>query len=143
VNKGTKIALIALAVLSLVCLIGVWSMFTNAKGALEKAKAEAVTEGNTILSLLCHDWLLEDVQLRTAPTLSVPQSSFDKWADEFGPLVGGDLKLVAFDVTPDLLIADLACTADFEDRKGDVMMKLTRSPGNAWELADFDVAPSP
>jgi hypothetical protein len=143
VNKGSKIALVALAVISLVCLIGVWSMFTNAKGVIEKVKAESVTEGNTVLALLCADWKLADVELRTAKSFAVSQSQLDAWREEYGTMQGGDLRISEFDITPDALLSTLKGRIAFEKQAGDVTLLLTRVPGNSWELADFEVVPSP
>lgn len=142
-NKGTKIALIALAVLSLVCLVGVWSMFTNAKGVIEKVKADSVVEGNTVLALLCSDWKLADIELRTAKDFKITQPQFDAWREEYGGMTGGELSLADFNPASDTLTSTLKGQIAFEKRPGEVTMVLTREPGNSWELDDFSVTPSP
>lgn len=118
-------------------------MFTNANAVIEKSKAESVNEGNAILALLCSDWRLANVELRTSKSFDLEQGQLDSWRDEYGAMLGGDLRVTEFDVTPEVLTSTLNGRIAFEKQAGDVTISLTRSPGNSWELASFDVRPSP
>ncbi len=141
-NKGTKIALIVLAVLTLVCLAGVWSVYTNANKSLEQARTDAVKAGDEILILLAGGWDATAIELRTTPEFKLESGDLARWKEQLGFLVVGEMKLTGFELDPDLLTATLGCTADFDKRKGDVTMTLTRQPRNSWMLAKFDVKPA-
>lgn len=142
-NKGTKIALIGIAALALVGIVGLWSMVGSANVAIEKAKAESVTAGDEILVLLASNWNLGDIELRTARDFKSDLQQVDDWNRQFGPLVSGKMELTDFDVGSDLLTSKLAGIAEFEKGKGNVTMTLTREPRNSWMLSDFDVTPVP
>jgi hypothetical protein len=141
-NKGTKIALIVLAVLTLVCLAGLWSVYTNASTALVQARTDAVKAGDEILILLAGGWDVKAVELRTTSEFKLESSDLARWREQFGYLVVGEMKLTGFELDPELLTATLASTAEFDKGKGDVTMTLTRQPRNSWMLAKFDVKPA-
>jgi hypothetical protein len=149
-NKGTKIALAALAVLCLIGIIGAWSVLRNANQVLDKAKEDAVVAGNEVLALLGGSWDYEAIALRTAPEFLPKQDAqrqFDAWKSQFGPLVGGNMKVVSFqvdseDINSPTLVAGLTCRAEFEEGMADVTMTLSRKPNNSWMLAAFEVRPA-
>jgi hypothetical protein len=143
VNRGTKIALIVLAALTLVCLTGLWSVYSNANAVLEQARKDAVTAGDEILILLAGSWDPTGVELRTAPGFNLDEGKLAGWRERLGFLVSGEMKLTGFELDPKLLTARLGCTATFDKGTGKVAMTLTREPKNSWMLAEFDVTPLP
>ncbi len=152
-SKGTKIALVVLAVLSLVCFAGVWSMLDNVRVAVGEQERQAKSAGNEILALYAGSWEYGSIELRTAPEFEnkAATSEFATRAvflrQRLGTLVSGEMEVTATDFGDDLkspkLTAWLKCRATFEKGKGNVTMTLTREPRNSWMLADFDVTPVP
>lgn len=150
VNKGTKIALIVVAVLGLGCLAGMYSMFQNAQSALQQAEEDALTAGDEILALAAGTWDLEAIELRMAPDFGEDvgqenvQNLFDEWNSQIGTLVASELEVTDFQiVSPELLYAKVQGTGDFERGSARVTLELTREPKNSWLLRSIDVTPEP
>ncbi len=152
-NKGTKIALAVVGALMLLCGFGAYSFFTSATQRLAEARAEAKPTGDEILTLLAGSWEFDVIELRAADELTEGRSEaevqeeMDEWRQKLGTLVSSQGEVTESSIDLDGgsergLIAIYTADAVFENGRATVVLTLTRSPGNAWLLADFEVLPA-
>ena len=147
-NKGTKIALIVLAVLSLACFAGIWSIFSNVQGELADQKEEAQTAANEIAILVASRWRYESFELRTSPQFERDDERLAAWEEQFGSLTSVAMaveSLTIDDSNADVPVLTVQAAGDafFDKGAGRIEMTLTREPRNSWLLERIDVKPLP
>lgn len=149
-KKGTKIALAILVVLSLVCVVGVWSVFNNTTDRLAEVKERAQVDGDMIIILLAGDWDYKAIELVTAPKLGTEEEVVQRmelWRDKLGLLVTSEGEITATRYELDgpsgaIIYADYTATCEFEKGEATIVLELSHEPGNKWLLEDFTVTPS-
>ena len=152
-QKGTKIALLVLGVLALVCVFGIASFYQKSLRTMEGAKADAKLAGDEILILLTGNWDTKAIELRTSPELQAKIDSGEfparvaAWKAQFGSLASGEVQPSDIHATFDKsdspkLVVKLAGRAKYEKGDAEVTMTLTREPRNAWLLSEFDLKPA-
>lgn len=152
-SNGTKIALAVMAVLMLLCGVGLYSLFSNATSRLAEARAQAKPTGDEILILLTESWEFEAIELRAADELTdrrseaEVQEEMNEWRQELGTLVSSEGEVTSSSIDLDGeadrgLVAIYTADAEFEKGRAEVVLTLTRKPGEEWMLADFQVLPA-
>lgn len=148
-NKGTKIALSILVVLSLVCVVGVWSLFSNTNNRLEEIKAQAQEDGDMIIILLAGDWDYKAIEMVSAPQLGTEEEVVQKmelWRDKLGSLreSTGEVSGTRLDLegpSGAIVYAEYAAYCVFDKGEATIVLELSREPGNKWMLENFTVTP--
>lgn len=149
-KKGSKIALVILGVLTVVCITGVWAKYSETTKRLAEVKAGAQLEGDEVIILLASDWNYEAIELRTAPNLGTKEEVVQKmelWRDKLGTLVSseGEVTDTRYDLggkSGSIIYSEYTAKCEFEKGSATIVLEMSIEPGNRWLLEGFTVTPS-
>ena len=149
-KKGSKIALVILGVVSVVCVAGIWTKFNDTTKRLDEVMGRARTEGDEMIILLAGEWSYEAIELRTAPMLGTKEEvvlKMELWRDKLGTLVSseGEITDSRYDLggaSGSIIYADYTAVCEFEKGSATIVLEMSIEPGNRWLLERFTVTPS-